>query len=278
MRSFILPLGLLVCGTLAALPFRRSPSTVPELRRPENTRSPVSPLSERDGTSVSDQPIDADTAARWAALGSSARGDARDPFAASQLQLPGSYDEVAVPLAIDPERDNLLSPRKDAPRPHREHGLSRYGIPLEAYAAHGRAPDQNDSPASLRRTWSSPQPLRASAVQPDRGAAPDELAADPPRHVVSEPSPADVAADRQREARGVRSKQPSQPAGGTAPRGRFQMTSQSSAESVTAATDSTGETSGRETSGRDAPQRAPAGGETEGLPAPRDRHFIREPA
>ena len=86
-----------------------------------------------------------------------------DPYEISVPVLPDSYHEVAVPLLVDSQAENLLQ-RHSAAKPPTGH--TRYGIPLEAYA--DRAENKDEGTTALATSWSAARPLESLQATPDQ--------------------------------------------------------------------------------------------------------------
>lgn len=166
MRSLFLPAGLVVCGTLAALPFRRPNAAPPAPPQDSTTPATVTPLSEGPAAGQASAPPEPLSPPQWSTFKRPL--PEHDAFGAAPLKLPASYDDVAIPLAIDPDPNNLL-PQVRAPLGNRSR-LSRYGIPLDAY-------DSQHADTALARSsdaqWSPPQPFDTSG---QTASAPGTLA------------------------------------------------------------------------------------------------------
>lgn len=164
MRTFILPFALLIVGLLAALPFRRAPQLTPTEQNaeqqladrqmgPTNASTPgippaVTPLQETHGEEAGQQSPEALIFAHVATP-----QPVESPYEIPVAQLPASYHEVAVPLALGEEPKNLLRTQPVSQTTVRR---TRYGIPLAAYAE--LTPSNSAKPDPTSR-WTTPQPV-----------------------------------------------------------------------------------------------------------------------
>lgn len=114
MRFLGLPVAILFLGFLAALPFRREPAVeeVPThvsegLALPRN----VTPIVENTpGSGGNDKVgINQTVASEFGVMDDATQGRFSSPYDLSVERLPKSYEEVAVPLVLDPRSPNLLA-------------------------------------------------------------------------------------------------------------------------------------------------------------------------
>ncbi|WP_164101901.1 hypothetical protein [Candidatus Laterigemmans baculatus] len=151
MRSLLIPAGLIACGVLAALPFRRSAAPpVAATASPPAVDAPglpetVTPLREMP---LSDDlaPSAASNPPRFRSRFASAPIPAVSPYEPVLDKLPSSYHEVAIPLALPADPGNLLRPAATAPEAAApeaaapeptaiaRHTMRRFGIPEEPAA------------------------------------------------------------------------------------------------------------------------------------------------
>ncbi|XZE52058.1 hypothetical protein SH139x_003740 [Planctomycetaceae bacterium SH139] len=164
MRTLILPFALLVFGLLAALPFRRAPQLAPADQNAEQRLADrqlgaanasthgippaVTPLQETRSEEPGQQSPEALIFAHVATP-----QQVESPYEIPVAQLPASYHEVAVPLALGEEPKNLLRAQPVSQTTVRR---TRYGIPLAAYAE--LTPNTSAKPDPASR-WTTPQPV-----------------------------------------------------------------------------------------------------------------------
>lgn len=158
-RSLLIPAGVIACGLLAALPFRRSvdgPTSGEHAPSVEAIGLPdtVTPLREAPLTAVR-PPAGGDrslTRGRFASLAV----PAVNPYSPVLDSLSTSYQEVAIPLALPPDPSNLLD-STPAYSPEQSGSLRRFGIPASAMPG----PPRDATPSQDQLAGAAWQPERA---------------------------------------------------------------------------------------------------------------------
>lgn len=169
MRSLLIPAGIIACGLLAALPFRRSVENPthggPSLPPVQASGLPdtVTPLRETPLSLVQSSPADDPPLGRGRFA--SVPLPAVNPYQPALESLSSSYQEVAVPLALPPDPNNLLATPPER-GPEFSESLQRFGIPVSAFKP--PLEDVGSAPSPLAASKPSPDSLAEAAWQPEQ--------------------------------------------------------------------------------------------------------------
>lgn len=133
MRLYLLPIGILLLGVAAALPFRRDrPALNDSLADVSGAPKSVAPLAEQKAEPLADPYLQQSLGAARERFARQANLATENPYEIPVPQLPASYDEVAIPLVLDHGANNLLrgdassnTPQDFAPKV----AVDRFGIP-----------------------------------------------------------------------------------------------------------------------------------------------------